>query len=207
MKPRLGVVQWLFLYNLALREDVTLIFPPHVFPWQLLWENVVFGAEQTSVVHDMQTKKKIFFSDKKALVNFSLSMNDQAFSYDWIFLNEQISPQFSTGILLCVECLPSQPWENQQRGSVTLEWPQGALLLKCRSSTPKESCWSPSRSLWVCSIQGGNVWRIRDCTHSLENVCCIYLPSDKYSSKSKTTWLFTEFKDSFLALELYKWLC
>jgi hypothetical protein len=51
-------VQWRFLYNLTLREDITLIFPLMFFPWQLLWENVVFGVQQASGVNDMENQKE-----------------------------------------------------------------------------------------------------------------------------------------------------
>ena len=170
-------------------------------------ERMLFLELNRQVLYMICKPKKIFFFWQESTCQFQ-SVYEWSSLFLWldIFKRTDFTSVFNWNFALCG--VPPQPalGKSAKRISHTGVATGGAAA-EMQKLYPQGELLESQQELWVCSIQGGNVWRIRDCTHSLENVCCIYLPSDKYSSKSKTTWLFTEFKDSFLALELYKWLC
>lgn len=82
-------------------------------------------------MHDMKNQKKKQPRERerkkiqhKALVNFSLSTNDQGLFLLWDIFKQTGLPQFSAGLLFFVGCNPSQPQENRYKSiSYTLEQP------------------------------------------------------------------------------------
>lgn len=151
-------------------------------------------------------KKKKFFSWQKALVNFSLSTNDQAFSYTGYFLNEQICLSFQQDFCSVWSASPVCLGKIGKEDHPHWSGRRGRCCWNAEAQSPSRAAGVPAGACGFVQHREGCLEDKTLRTHSLEDVCCMYLPSDKDSSKWKTTWLFTEFKGSFLALELYKWL-
>lgn len=127
----------------------------------------------------------------------------QVFSYSWILLKEQIPQNLHFQLVFALCGVTAQPacGPISKEVSYSVQEPQGGTPESRGFSPPRKEFLESQQSRWVCLIKEECLKNKIHCPHPLENVCCIYLPSDKESSKSKTIWQSIVFQGSFLALE------